>query len=140
MFHLTWKGMLGRKKESSLLLIVLVLSFLLSSALAIILPSTQAEAQLQREKTYGSWQVMLLDRSAEDCQTLAELLREQGAQLSCLTAACRRRRTKFSLSRISSPSAICRRSATALPSATSGMPRVPSATSSSTGRPRYLKR
>ena len=87
MFHLTWKGMLGRKKESSLLLIVLVLSFLLSSALAIILPSTQAEAQLQREKTYGSWQVMLLDRSAEDCQTLAELLREQGAQCAVLPAA-----------------------------------------------------
>ena len=87
MFHLTWKGMLGRKKESSLLLIVLMLSFLLSSALAIILPSTQAEAQLQREKTYGSWQVMLLDRSAEDCQTLAELLREQGAQCAVLPAA-----------------------------------------------------
>ena len=79
--------MIGRRKESSLLLIVLVLSFLLSSALAIILPSTQAEAQLQREKTYGSWQVMLLDRSAEDCQTLAELLREQGAQCAVLPAA-----------------------------------------------------
>ena len=79
--------MLGRKKESSLLLIVLVLSFLLSSALAIILPSTQAEAQLQREKTYGSWQVMLLDRSAKDCQTLAELLREQGVQCAVLPAA-----------------------------------------------------
>ena len=71
MFHLTWKGMIGRRKESSLLLIVLVLSFLLSSALAIILPSTQAEAQLQRESSYGSWKLMLLERSSEECEALA---------------------------------------------------------------------
>ena len=76
MFHLTWKGMLGRRKESSLLLIVLTLSFLLSSALAIILPSTRAEAQLQREKTYGSWQVMILGRGASDCEELTRLVTE----------------------------------------------------------------
>ena len=84
MFHLTWKGMIGRKKESSLLLIVLVLSFLLSSALAIILPSTQAEAQLQRESSYGSWKLMLLERSSEECEALAQALSEQGAQCAVL--------------------------------------------------------
>ena len=57
--HLTWKGLRGRKKETSLLLIVLVLSFMLSAALAIVLPSTQAEIQLQREKSYGKWQLIL---------------------------------------------------------------------------------
>ena len=87
MYHLTWKGMIGRRRESLLLLIVLVLSFLLSSALAIILPSTQAKAQLQREKAYGSWQVMLLDRSAEDCEKLAQLLSAQGVQCAVLPAA-----------------------------------------------------
>ena len=87
MFHLTWKGMLGRRKESSLLLIVLTLSFLLSSALAIILPSTRAEAQLQREKTYGSWQVMILGRGASDCEELTRLLTEQGAQCATLPAS-----------------------------------------------------
>lgn len=84
MFHLTWKGMIGRRKESSLLLIVLVLSFLLSSALAIILPSTQAEAQLQRESSYGSWKLMLLERSSEECEALAQALSEQGAQCAVL--------------------------------------------------------
>ena len=84
MFHLTWKGMIGRRKESSLLLIVLALSFLLSSALAIILPSTQAEAQLQRESSYGSWKLMLLERSSEECEALAQALSEQGAQCAVL--------------------------------------------------------
>ena len=84
MFHLTWKGMIGRRKESSLLLIVLALSFLLSSALAIVLPSTRAEAQLQRESSYGSWKLMLLERSSEDCEALAQALAGQGVQCAVL--------------------------------------------------------
>ena len=86
MFHLTYKGLLGRKKESSLLMIVLVLSFLLSSALAIILPSTQAEAQLQREKIYGSWKVMLLERDADTCAQLSQSLAGQGIPCAALSS------------------------------------------------------
>ena len=84
MFHLTWTGMLGRKKESSLLLIVLVLSFLLSSALAIVLPSTQAGIQLQRQKTYGSWQLMLHGESDNVCDTMAQAAQARGAKSAFL--------------------------------------------------------
>lgn len=84
MFHLTWTGMLGRKKESSLLLIVLVLSFLLSSALAIVLPSTQAGIQLQRQKTYGSWQLMLYGESDNVCDTMAQAAQARGAKSAFL--------------------------------------------------------
>ena len=84
MFHLTWAGMLGRKKESSLLLIVLVLSFLLSSALAIVLPSTQAGIQLQRQKTYGSWQLMLYGESDNVCDTMAQAAQARGAKSAFL--------------------------------------------------------
>ena len=84
MFHLTWTGMLGRKKESSLLLIVLVLSFLLSSALAIVLPSTQAGIQLQRQKTYGSWQLMLYGESDSVCDAMAQTAQARGAKSAFL--------------------------------------------------------
>ena len=92
MFHLTWKGMIGRRKESSLLLIVLVLSFLLSSALAIILPSTQAEAQLQRESSYGSWKLMLLERSSEECEALAQALSNKARSARCFPRSAYPRR------------------------------------------------
>ena len=68
--HLTWTGLRGRRRETSLLLIVLVLAFLLSSALAIVLPSTRAELQLQREKSYGKWQLMLYGEDPEICAAL----------------------------------------------------------------------
>ncbi len=84
MFHLTWAGMLGRKKESSLLLIVLALSFLLSSALAIVLPSTQAGIQLQRQKTYGSWQLMLYGESDSVCDAMAQAAQARGAKSAFL--------------------------------------------------------
>ena len=84
MFHLTWAGMLGRKKESSLLLIVLALSFLLSSALAIVLPSTQAGIQLQRQKTYGSWQLMLYSESDSVCDAMAQAAQARGAKSAFL--------------------------------------------------------
>ncbi len=84
MFHLTWKGMIGRRKESSLLLIVLVLSFLLSSALSIVLPSTQAGIQLQRQKTYGSWQLMLYGESDNVCDTMAQAAHARGAKAALL--------------------------------------------------------
>ena len=81
--------MLGRRKESALLLIVLALSFLLSSALAIILPSTQAAAQLSRERTYGSWQVMLVGRTENECEELIAALPDdvEAAQMPAIRGA-----------------------------------------------------
>lgn len=87
MLHLTWKGLRGRKKETSLLLIVLVLSFMLSAALAIVLPSTQAEIQLQREKSYGKWQLMLCGEDPATCTALASAAAERGASTARLTTA-----------------------------------------------------
>ena len=87
MLHLTWKGLRGRKKETSLLLIVLVLSFMLSAALAIVLPSTQAEIQLQREKSYGKWQLMLCGEDPAICTALESAAAERGASTARLTTA-----------------------------------------------------
>ena len=63
-----------------LLLIVLILSFLLSSALAIVLPSTQAGIQLQRQDTYGSWMLMLWGESDGVSTAMAAAAGKQGAQ------------------------------------------------------------
>lgn len=87
MLHLTWKGLRGRKKESSLLLIVLALAFMLSAALAIVLPSTQAEIQLQREKSYGKWQLMLYGEDPAICTALETAAAERGASSARLTTA-----------------------------------------------------
>ena len=85
--HLTWTGLRGRRRETSLLLIVLVLAFLLSSALAIVLPSTRAELQLQREKSYGKWQLMLYGEDPEICAALKTAAEERGASSAQLTTA-----------------------------------------------------
>ena len=87
MLHLTWTGLRGRRSETSLLLIVLVLAFLLSSALAIVLPSTRAELQLQREKSYGKWQLMLYGEDPEICAALKTAAEERGASSAQLTTA-----------------------------------------------------
>ncbi len=87
MLHLTWRGLRGRKKESSLLLIVLVLAFFLSAVLAIVLPSTQAQIQLQREKSYGKWQLMVYGEEPELCSALETAAAERGASTARLTTA-----------------------------------------------------
>lgn len=89
MLHLTWKGLCGRRRESLLLLIVLVLAFLLSSALGLILPSTQAELQLHREQTYGKWQIMACDKDDALCTALEDAAAQSGAQAARLRTAAR---------------------------------------------------
>lgn len=87
MLHLTWRGLRGRKKESALLLIVLTLAFLLSSVLAVVLPSTQAALQLQREESYGKWQLMLCDEDPAVCAAMEAAAAERGASAARLTTA-----------------------------------------------------
>lgn len=87
MLHLTWTGLRGRRRESSLLMIVLVLAFLLSAALAIVLPSTRAEIQLQREKSYGKWQLMLYGEDPAVCAAVETAATERGASSARLTTA-----------------------------------------------------
>lgn len=85
MLHLTWKGLRGRRRESLLLLIVLILSFLLSSALGTILPSTQAALQLQRERNYGKWQLMAYQKTPELCTALEQAAEARGARTARFT-------------------------------------------------------
>lgn len=80
MFYLTWKGLRGRRRETGLLLIVLSLAFLLSSTLAIVLPSTREALQLAREESYGKWQLMVYDESEELCAAMETAAAERGAQ------------------------------------------------------------
>ena len=79
MLHLTFRGIWGRKKESALLAVVLFLSFLFSSMIAVLLPSIEAGMQAQREEAYGSWQVLLAGEDAASLAAVTDAASDCGA-------------------------------------------------------------
>lgn len=55
MFRIASKGLLGRKKESFMLLSILFLSFLFSILTSTFYTNSEAAKALQRERIYGQW-------------------------------------------------------------------------------------
>lgn len=81
MFHLSIRGILGRKKSTALTLVVLMISFLFVTLCSIVAASVRTDRQQARERMYGRYQ--LLYNGSLDT---AELLRTRfsGAGVSML--------------------------------------------------------
>ena len=56
MFKIALKGLLGRKKESFMLLSILFLSFLFSIVTSTFYTNSEAAKAMHRRSVYGQWQ------------------------------------------------------------------------------------
>lgn len=75
LFRLVVHGLLGRKRDTAILSVILFLAFLFLSLSPVLLSSFAETAQQTREDLHGSWQLLYADagpEAAESCAAVAD--------------------------------------------------------------------
>lgn len=81
-------GMRGRKKDTKLLMAVVILSFLFISTASILLSSMDETERTQRISQYGKWQVLVFDVDDQNIQAYAQEQVPVQARLAGVSADC----------------------------------------------------